>query len=89
MALPAETLGIDLSFADPAKLSKGLGSRALRLFAEGLWRDGHRSLIIDPDPKNLRAVAAYRKAGFRPVPELEGRTDGVLIMKFHPQEAAA
>ena len=42
-------------------------------------------LVIDPEPGNLRAIRAYEKAGFRPVPHLLGRTgDGVLIMQFDP-----
>jgi aminoglycoside 6'-N-acetyltransferase len=88
MALSSDTVGVDLALADPARLSQGLGSRALRQFVRELWRDGHRAIIIDPDPENGRAVAAYRKAGFRPVPHLEGRTDDVLIMQFHPDQAA-
>ncbi len=82
MELPADAVGVDLSIADGARLSKGLGSGALRRFARSLRAKGHRTIIIDPDPDNARAVAAYRKAGFQPVPHLEGRTDGVLIMQF-------
>ncbi len=82
MELPADAVGVDLSIADGARLSRGLGSGALRRFARSLRAKGHRTIIIDPDPENGRAVAAYRKAGFRPVPHLEGRTDGVLIMQF-------
>jgi len=53
-----------------------------------LRAEGHMTIIIDPDPANGRAVAAYRKAGFRPVPYLEGRTPGVLIMQFHAEDAS-
>jgi RimJ/RimL family protein N-acetyltransferase len=38
-------------------------------------------IIIDPDPKNTRAVRAYTKAGFKPVPNLAEKTQGVLIMQ--------
>jgi aminoglycoside 6'-N-acetyltransferase len=81
MELPADAVGVDLSIGEPALLSKGLGSAALRLFVQRLRAEGHRTIVIDPDPANARAVRAYRKAGFRPVPHLEGRTDGVLIMQ--------
>ena len=40
----------------------------------------------DPDPASLRAVRAYRKAGFRPVPTLPGRTGDVPIMQYDPNE---
>jgi aminoglycoside 6'-N-acetyltransferase len=83
--LPAETVGVDLSIGEAALLSKGIGSAALAAFARGLHADGHRTIIIDPDPRNIRAVRAYEKAGFRPVPGLVGRTgDDVLIMQYDP-----
>jgi aminoglycoside 6'-N-acetyltransferase len=84
MELPSDTIGVDLSIGDPLKLSRGIGSAALAAFVRMLRDEGHRSIIIDPDPLNTRAVRAYTKAGFRPVPHLQGRTDGVLIMQ-HPR----
>jgi RimJ/RimL family protein N-acetyltransferase len=86
MELPAHAVGVDLSLADAEKLSKGIGSAALRLFAQDLERRGNRTIVIDPDPENLRAVRAYQKAGFRPVEHLLGRTPGVLIMQYQSQE---
>ncbi len=80
MALPADAVGVDLSIASAENLSRGIGSAALAAFVARLRAEGETHIIIDPDPCNLRAVAAYRKAGFGPVPHLEGRTEGVLIM---------
>jgi RimJ/RimL family protein N-acetyltransferase len=85
MELPADAVGVDLSIADAADLSRGLGSTALRAFANELRRRGFETIVIDPDPDNARAVRAYRKAGFTPVPQLEGRTQGVLIMQYEPE----
>ena len=83
--LPSETVGVDLSIGDAALLSRGIGSAAVRRFARGLHDEGLGPIIIDPDPANARAVRAYEKAGFRPVPHLMGRTGGdVLIMQFDP-----
>jgi RimJ/RimL family protein N-acetyltransferase len=84
--LPADAVGVDLSIGDPAKLTQGVGSGALREFAERLIRQGHRTIIIDPDPGNKRAVRAYEKAGFHAVPQLFGRTGDVLIMQYEPKE---
>lgn len=82
--LPPETIGVDLSIGDGARLAQGIGSAALTAFVAMLRERGHRTIIIDPDPANVRAVRAYGKAGFVPVPALEGRTgDGVLIMQHH------
>jgi RimJ/RimL family protein N-acetyltransferase len=82
--LPADAVGVDLSLGDAARLSQGIGSAALSAFARRLLAEGHRTIVIDPDPDNARAVRAYAKAGFRPVPHLEGRTGGELIMQYHP-----
>ncbi|MEM8876323.1 MAG: GNAT family N-acetyltransferase [Pseudomonadota bacterium] len=84
MELPNEAVGLDLSIGSENALSKGLGSRALRQLAMQLWGDGHRQIVIDPDPKNGRAVRAYEKAGFRVMPEFESRTGDCLLMRFHP-----
>jgi aminoglycoside 6'-N-acetyltransferase len=84
--LPADAIGVDLSIGDPQRLSRGLGSAALAAFVRMLRDQGHDTIIIDPDPANSRAVRAYKKAGFQPIPHLEGRTDGVLIMQHHAFE---
>jgi aminoglycoside 6'-N-acetyltransferase len=89
MELPAETIGVDLSIGRPDKLSKGIGAAALREFVAMLRREGYRTIIIDPDPSNVRAVRAYRKAGFRPIPRLEGSTGDVLIMQHDPKAEEA
>jgi len=84
LELPSETVGIDLSIGDPARLSQGIGSAALIAFVAMLRAQGYETIIIDPDPANVRAVRAYLKAGFMPIPELEGRTgDDILIMQHH------
>lgn len=83
MELPSEAVGVDLSIGEPHRLSQGIGSAALAAFVRMLRKLGHGTIIIDPDPDNARAVRAYKNAGFRPVPHLEGRTDGVLIMQHH------
>jgi aminoglycoside 6'-N-acetyltransferase len=84
LELPSDTVGVDLSIGCPDKLSKGIGSAALAAFVSGLRGQGHSSIIIDPDRDNARAVRAYGKAGFRPVPRLLGRTADVLIMQHDP-----
>lgn len=88
MDLPVDAVGVDLSIGDTALLSRGVGSTVLRAFSDALYRRGFETIIIDPDPENTRAVKAYRKAGFRPVPEFEGRTNGFLIMQFEPENKA-
>jgi aminoglycoside 6'-N-acetyltransferase len=64
--LPAGTRGIDQFIGVPEMIGKGhgtgfIGQRMRELFAEGV-----PLIVTDPDPRNLRAVAVYRKLGFRP-----------------------
>lgn len=89
LELPADTIGVDLSIGEADRLGMGIGSTALRAFVAGLVRDGHRSIVIDPDSGNVRAVRAYAKAGFRPVPRLAGRTGDALIMQYDPNGTEA
>lgn len=84
--LPGDAIGVDLSIADEELLSQGLGSAVLRDFAARLARDGYGTIVIDPDPANRRAVRAYEKAGFIPVPHLRDRTGDTLIMQYSSRE---
>jgi len=86
--LPSDGIGVDLSIADAGQLSRGNGSRVLRTFATSLLEAGYRTIIIDPDPANARAVGCYRKAGFVEIAELIGRTDDTLLMRFRPDDTA-
>ncbi len=82
--LPSDAVGVDLSLANADRLSKGIGTAALTLFVGQLRRRGFEAIVIDPNSENGRAVRAYEKAGFRPVPALIGRTGDSLIMQFNP-----
>ena len=84
--LPDEAVGVDLSIGPEEWLSRGLGSAALAAFVARLRAEGQRFIIIDPDPANTRAVHAYRRAGFRPIPELEGRSGDCLLMRHHSED---
>ena len=86
LALPDEAVGVDLSIGPEHALSKGLGSQVLQRFAEQLWDDGHRFIVIDPDPNNGRAVRAYEKAGFEVMPAFAGKTKDCLLMRYQPKK---
>ncbi len=52
----------------PDWCNRGLGTDALRTLARHLFDDrGHHRLTIDPSVHNGRAIASYRKVGFRDV----------------------
>ena len=59
--------GIDIAL-HPDWCSQGLGTDAVRTLARHLFEDlGHHRIVIDPRTTNRRAIASYRKVGFRPV----------------------
>ena len=87
--LPSETVGVDLSIADDRQLSRGIGTKVLSAFVDTLRQRGFERIIIDPDPENQRAVKAYRKAGFREIPELLGQTDDSLLMEHKKTEGVS
>lgn len=53
---------------DADHVGQGLGTDALRTVARYLIEErGHHHLMIDPAAANKRAIAAYKKVGFKPV----------------------
>lgn len=59
--------GMDI-FLAPEYQGRGLGTDAIRTLARYLLVDrGHHRLTIDPAADNARAIASYRKLGFRAV----------------------
>ena len=62
--LPRGTRAIDTFIGEPDMIGRGHGSGYLRLAAEQLIADGAPCVAIDPSPDNLRALAAYARAGF-------------------------
>jgi len=77
-------LGIDQFIADPDRIGKGLGTRMIRAFLEVLFADPRATKVqTDPEPTNARAVACYRKAGFRDVGLVETLDGPALLMTVH------
>ncbi|QFU87434.1 GNAT family N-acetyltransferase [Amycolatopsis sp. YIM 10] len=71
--------GIDLA-VHPDWHGRGIGTAAIHRLATHLIEErGHHRLTIDPAAENERAIAVYRRLGFRPVGVLrqyERRQDG-------------
>jgi aminoglycoside 6'-N-acetyltransferase len=61
-----KSASIDIAL-DTGHIGQGLGTDALRTLARHLFGEGHHRLTIDPALANERAIAAYRKVGFKPV----------------------
>ena len=59
--------GIDVAL-HPDWCGQGLGADAVRTLARHLFDDlNHHRIVIDPRTTNGRAIASYRKVGFRDV----------------------
>jgi len=64
--MPQGVWGIDAFIGEPELLEKGHGSAMLKTFSNQLlMRSDVDRVIADPHPKNVRAVRAYGKAGFK------------------------
>ncbi len=82
---PPRTRAIDTFIGDTAYLGKGHAPGYLRQRARRLLAARAAQVVVDPDPKNTRAIAAYRKAGFRGETQ-RGCGDGqqAQVMTFTP-----
>ena len=57
---------IDILIGETEHIGKGIGSASLRLMIRYLFEEQRaRTIIIDPDTRNERAIRAYEKAGFK------------------------
>lgn len=80
--VPETSIGVDLSIGPVQKLEKGIGSAILWQFTVDLVKKGFDPILIDPEIGNDRAIAAYKKAGYRIIESLVGKTGDSLIMHF-------
>jgi aminoglycoside 6'-N-acetyltransferase len=58
--------GMDIA-VHPSVFGTGVALDALRAVCRRLFEKGHHRLIIDPNARNSRAIAAYHKLGFKDV----------------------
>ncbi len=80
--LPDTVRGIDITIGDAANLGRGLGTLILRCFAAKLFAEGATRIVIDPDSRNERAIAAYLKVGFRPYDRFEEDGSSDILMEL-------
>jgi RimJ/RimL family protein N-acetyltransferase len=73
--------GIDQFLADGARLNQGLGTAMIRTFVDTLFADPAVTRVqTDPAPRNARAIACYRRAGFAAVGEVVTPDGPALLM---------
>ena len=72
--------GMDMFIGDPAFTGQSLGPRFIDQFVHDfLAKQNCKRVIVDPAPKNVRAIRAYEKAGFDSEGEIE-TPDGKAIL---------
>lgn len=82
-------IGIDQFLADETRLDQGLGTRMTGAFCQWLFDEVRaREIRVDPNPDNARAIACYRKVGFRPVAEITTPEGPALMMTLAKQDLA-
>lgn len=54
---------LDIKLHKPAR-GKGIGEKGLRFAIEQAFKHGAAKVFVDPNPKNLKAIALYKKLGF-------------------------
>lgn len=82
--------GVDLFIGEAAYLHRGLGRHVIRRFlAEAVFSDpGIEVCVIGPEPKNVAAIRAYEKAGFRffKTIQIPGEPEPEYLMKLTRRE---
>ncbi|WOI56027.1 GNAT family N-acetyltransferase [Palleronia sp. LCG004] len=63
--LPDGTRGIDQFIGVPEMLGQGHGPAFVARRMQALFDAGSPAIVTDPHPENARAIAAYRRLGFR------------------------
>lgn len=82
-------LGVDQFIGLGDRLGQGLGTRMLKAFLAFLFEDPRVTTIqTDPDPTNARAVACYRKSGFKDV-GLVTTPDGPALLMRATRESSS
>ncbi|CAA9476334.1 MAG: hypothetical protein AVDCRST_MAG12-1192 [uncultured Rubrobacteraceae bacterium] len=86
----ADSAGVDLFIGEPEYLYRGLGRHVIRRFlSEHVFADpGVEVCVIGPEPKNVAAVRAYEKAGFRffKTIQIPGEPEPEHLMKLTRRE---
>lgn len=78
--LPPSLMAFDIFIGETDYLGKGIGSKALKTFMEDFSRELYAYAFADPDVKNIAAIKAYERAGFRRIKDnLE--TDEIWMLK--------
>jgi aminoglycoside 6'-N-acetyltransferase len=86
LALGEDAIGVDLFIGEADLIGRGHGSAMLRQFLHDVAFPFHdiEVCVIGPSVKNLAAIRAYEKVGFRPLREVQiaGESDPEFLMRL-------
>ena|SRR5689334_21391208 len=77
---PKGTRGIDQFIGEADMVERGHGSAMIRAFVDERLKRGAPRIVTDPDPRNLRALRAYEKAGFMRVGMVDTPDGPAMLM---------
>lgn len=79
--MPAGSWGTDQFIGSEALLGRGLDADFLGAFSDWMLGFGPAKLMFtDPETRNVRAIRAYEKAGYRAAGERMSADGRVLVM---------
>ncbi len=79
---PVGTRAIDTFIGREDMVGAGHGSAYMRQLALQLLDSGVSGVLIDPNPENLQAIGAYRKAGFCRLERVRTSEGPATLMQF-------
>ena len=90
-AIPEKSIGFDLFIGNPEHLNKGYGTTLLKEFIAFVKANEPdcQAIIIDPATDNDRAIACYKKVGFKTIGEYispygpTGEGPGPILMMIY------
>ena len=73
--------GIDVLIGEPEWRNRGVGTGVLSAYVKGIvfLRPGIKTCIIDPEPRNHRAIRCYEKVGFSHVRTYHSDEDNIDV----------
>jgi RimJ/RimL family protein N-acetyltransferase len=82
-------VGIDQFIAEESALGQGLGAAMISAFVRRLFAERTVSkIVVDPSVANRRAIACYRKCGFRDTGIIATPDGDAVLMELHPRAVA-
>lgn len=78
------TYGIDLMIGDEKKMDMGIGHNVIKEFISFICKveSNVKSVIVDPEPSNVKAIRAFEKAGFIQEAKMETLNGTAILMRF-------